>query len=412
MGFKITNFNKLWIGETISLLGSQITILAIPLTALIYLDASPTAMGLLQAMSSLPFFLFALFIGVLVDNRRRKPILMSSNMISCILLMLIPILFWLDILSIPLLLILQFLLATMTVVFELTYLSYLPSLINKEEITSSNSKLEGSRAIAQVTGPSMGGLLIQLITAPFAIMVNILTYFISVLFLASITKKEDPPQRTHDVNIFRQIAEGLLTLIKNEILRSLSISTALLNFFGSAFSALYLIYVVKNLSINPTTLGTILGIGSIGALLGAGFANRINNKLGIGYTIIISTLISGFGVMLIPLISTDNLFITFPALVFSQVCIGFGGTVYFISQVSLRQAITPNHLLGRVNASNRFISRGLMPLGAFLGGLAGELLSVKTALIIISLGAFSPAIWTLLTPVKNIKKLSDINDNS
>ncbi|MFC5775871.1 MFS transporter [Ectobacillus antri] len=409
---KFSDFSKLWVGETISMLGSQISTLAIPLTAVVFLNASPKEMGIMQAMATLPFFLFSLFIGVLVDNRKRRPILIMSNIASLVLLASVPLLYWLDTLTISILVIVQFFIASMAVIFELTYLSYLPTLIDKDKITECNSKLEGSRAVAQIAGPSAGGLLVQIFSAPFAIIIDSLSYLFSVIFLMQIDKKEEAPQKPNKVKVFRQIGEGIITLVRNPILRSLSVSTALLNFFGSAFSSLYVIYVIKNLSINSSSLGIIVGIGSIGALVGATIATKLNKIIGIGNTIILASLISGLGVILVPAITTTNFLILVSILVLSQICIGLGGTVYFISQVSLRQAVTPNHLMGRVNASNRFISRGLMPVGALLGGIIGEVVGVKYTLILISIGAFSPAIWTLFTPVKKLKDISELNSEN
>ncbi|OPD56276.1 MFS transporter [Bacillus anthracis] len=401
------NFSKLWIGETVSMLGSQISTLAIPLTAVLFLNASAKEMGIMQMMATLPFFMFSLFIGVLVDNMKRKPLLILANIGSFLLLASIPLLYWSSLLTITILFMIQFLIACMTVLFELTYLSYLPTLVERENITECNSKLEGSRAVSQIAGPSIGGVLVQFFSAPFAIILDAFSYIISTIFLLLIDKKEEQSQKKEKVRVFFQIKEGLIILVKNPILCSLSISTALLNFFGSAFSSLYVIYTVKSLSLNASLLGIIIGIGSIGALLGASIATKLNKILGLGNTIIVSCLISGFGVMLVPLTST-NIMITVPILILSQLLIGLGGTMYFISQVSLRQATTPDHLMGRVNASNRFISRGFMPIGALLGGVLGGIIGVKLTLILVSIGALSPAVWTMFTPVRTIKDLSEL----
>lgn len=412
MKVQLTNndFNKLWFGETISMFGAQLTTLAIPLVAVILLNASPMEMGLLTAFSTLPFFLFSLFIGIIVDNNKRKPLLIIANIGSMIFLTNIAIFYWFDLLTIYILCIIQFLLASMAVLFELTYLSYVPSLVEKENLSGSNSKLEGSRAVAQMGGPGLGGILIQVFSAPVAIIIDVFSYLISTISLFAIRTEEDVVKSNGKIKIFSQIKEGLLVLIKHKILMSISSATALLNFFGSAFAALYVIYVVENLLISPTLLGIILGLGSVGALIGAFIATVITKKMGIGKSILIGSLFSGLGVIIVPL-APDTLLVSTPLLILAQLFIGLGGTIYFISQVTLRQTITPTNLLGRVNASNRFITRGFMPLGAILGGALASVLNIKIALLIISLGAFTPALFIGLSPIIKIFSTKDAIDN-
>lgn len=242
---KFNDFSKLWLGKSISMFGAQISTLAIPLTAVLVFHASPSEMGILQALNTLPFFIFSLFIGAVVDQYKKRPLLIMANLGSILFLCTIPLFFWLELLTMSIVYIVTFLVATMAVIFELAYLSYLPSLVNKNELSSGNSKLEGSRAVAQMAGPSVAGILIQLVSAPLAILFNALTYIVSIVSLSFIKKNEAPPIKKQKQNIFLQIKQGLEALLKHPILRALSSSTALLNFFGSAFAALYLIYVVK-----------------------------------------------------------------------------------------------------------------------------------------------------------------------
>lgn len=407
---KFNDFSKLWLGESISMFGAQISTLAIPLTAVLVFHASPSEMGILQALNTLPFFIFSLFIGAVVDQYKKRPLLIMANLGSILFLCTIPLFFWLELLTMSIVYIVTFLVATMAVIFELAYLSYLPSLVNKNELSSGNSKLEGSRAVAQMAGPSVAGILIQLVSAPLAILFNALTYIVSIVSLSFIKKNEASPIKKQKQNIFLQIKQGLEALLKHPILRALSSSTALLNFFGSAFAALYLIYVVNTLAIGPSLIGLIVGLGSLGALLGAFTATKLNNNLGLGSTLLLATLSSALGMLCVPLAPSSSTLFTIPILMLSQLLIAFGGTVYFISQVSLRQSITPSHLLGRVNASNRFISRGCMPLGGVMGGILGGTIGLKFTLILMAFGAITPAIVIALSPVYRVKKIDDVQE--
>jgi MFS family permease len=401
------NFYLLWYGQTVSLFGSQISVIAVPLTAVTLLNATSWQMGVLQALGSLPFFLFSLFVGVWIDRAKRKPFLLYANIISALLLLTIPLLYFLGILHMHHLYIIIFLTATASMIFELAYLSYMPSIVATKHIAKANSKLEASRSISSIAGPSLAGWLISILTAPFAIIIDVLSFLISSI-LISFIKSNEQVQPTKSQNLFQSIKEGLVIILKEPIFKSITFSTAILNFCGSAFGAVYILYLVKSLEISSFYLGLVLGAGSAGALLGSFVTNPLIVRLGIGKSLIVSCLMIVFGSIIVPPIPIHvNLYVKFLLLCLGQLFSTIGSTVYFITQVSLRQTITPNHLLGRVNASNRFISRGFMPIGAFAGGILGSWISIKLTLLIFGFGFVLSAIILLLSPVAKLKEITE-----
>jgi MFS family permease len=408
--YKINNdFNKLWFGETVSMFGAQISMLAIPLLAVMLLEATPMEMGILTACGSFPFFLFSLFIGAIVDNHKRKPLLIIANIGSFTFLTMIVSLYWFSLLTMNTLYILQFLLASMAVLFELTYLSYVPSLVDKDKLSTSNSKLEGSRAVAQMGGPGIGGILVEILSAPFALITHACSYVVSTISLLLIKKEEQVVKSAQNKSVFGQIKEGLSVLVKNKVLLSITSTTALLNSLKSSFSAVYIIYVVEMLSINSSLLGIIVGIGSVGALIGASITTFLTKKVGIGKSILTGCLFYCLGIIIVPFIPATP-YVSTVFLIIAQFFTALGGTIYFISQVTLRQTITPNNLLGRVNASNRFISRSFAPFGALLGGALASFLSVKMALLIIAVASLIPIVFMLASPIMRIHSVEDATD--
>lgn len=403
------NFNLFWIAQTISIFGSQITVVGLPLTAIYFLQANSFEMGIFQALATLPFFLFSLFVGVWIDRSKKKYILLFCNIMMAMVLLFIPLGGYFNFLDLTIFYIVVFFAGTFSMIFELAYLSYLPLMVSKNNISKSNSRLEISRTILDVSGPAIAGNIIAILTAPIAIIIDIFCYLISSIFLVKIKFKE--PTITKEIkppNIFKQIYEGIQVLFKSNILRSISLSTASLNFFRTAFDTIFILYLAKIVHISPTQIGLILGIGSIGGVAGALLATKISNKIGIGKSIIISTLIIWIGGMTVPFSSSVSF--SFIIIIIGLMLLNFGNTMYFITQVSLRQSITPPQLLGRINASNRFLTRGAMPLGGIFGGFLGVITSLHTALIIITFGYISATFILYLSSVKNVRTISDVEE--
>jgi MFS family permease len=397
-------FVKLWAGHTISRFGSEISQLAIPLTAALVLNASAVQMGLLGAFEFAPFLLLSLFAGVWVDRLPRRPILIVADIGRAVLLGSIPVAAFLGVLRIEQLYLVGILTGALTVFFDVADQSYLPVLIHREHLVEGNSKLEMSRSVAQITGPGVAGALVQLFSAPLAVVVDAASFVASVIFLLFIHTAEPPPVRHTDepTSIWAELREGLAVVLGNPLLRPIAGCTGTTNLFTNAMAAVYVLYVTRQLGIGPALLGLILAAGGPGALLGAFVAGKVANRFGLGATIIGSSLIGGLANLLVPL-ATGPSVVLVGMLMLSQFVGGIMGPVYNVNQVSLRQAITPDRLQGRMNASVRFLVWGTIPIGALLGGALGEAFGLWPTLMAMSTCSVLATFWVAFSPVRALR---------
>nr|MDQ3930803.1 MFS transporter [Chloroflexota bacterium] len=386
------DFMRLWAGETVSMFGSQITYIAIPLTAALVLHAEPGQMGVLQAASFAPFLLLTLFAGVWVDRKRRRPILILANAGRAALLALIPISAFFGWLSMGQLYVISLLVGSLTVFFELAYQSYLPTLVSKDELVEGNSKLQTSASVSNIGGPGLAGLMLEVLSAPFALLADAVPFLFSAFMMLRIRKPEPEPQRTHERGSFRrELGEGISIVFKNTYLRVFALEAASYNFFWNLVEAVYILYAVRELGATPLVIGLVFSVGSIGSLLGALIAARWANRFGIGQAITWSMAIACVSTLLIPM-SSDG--VLGPWLVGASFFLGgLGVTVSVVHVISLRQTVTPGHLLGRMNGSYRFLTWGVIPIGALLGGYLGEVLGLRTALAIGAAGMSLAWLW-------------------
>jgi len=397
------DFLKLWAGQSVSQCGSQITILALPLTAALTLHASAANMGFLAAASTAPFLLFGLFAGVWVDRLRRRPILMIADVARFTLLALIPILALLDALALIDLYIIAFLVGILTVFFEVAYTSFLPAVVGRAHLVDGNSKLETTRSAAQIAGPSAAGALVQLITAPIAIAVDALSFLVSVLFLSLIRTPEPPPvQPATRRRIWAEIGEGLRAVMDNPILRATMGSAGTVNMFGSMLFAVYVLYAL-HIGIGAGLLGLTFAVGNLGYLCGAFLTRRITHRLGIGPTISAGLIVMAVCGLLVPL-AGGSLILSISCLMVAQFARGFGGTLFNINNVSLRQTITPDHLLGRVTATSRFVSTGALTIGSLAGGILGAVVGLRPTLMIGAVGGLFAVVWVLCSPIRALRE--------
>lgn len=397
------NFLKLWAGETISVFGSQVTLLALPLTAVLVLGATPAQMGVLGAIEMAPFLFISLFAGVWVDRWRLRPVMVLADIGRAILLGSIPTAYAFGVLSIEFLFVIALMTGILTVFFDVAYQSYLPVLVERKQLVEGNGKLEVSRSVAQITGPGLAGTLVQVATAPVALALDAVSFAFSALFLGIIRHTEPAkPVSTVKRNIWREIGEGLGGVFGNPYLRSIAACTGTSNLFGNIGQAVFTIFVIRELHLDAFLLGLIFGISSIGALIGAFMAGWMARRFGLGWTIIGTAFVFGIGGLAAPLaygpvpvlmlILTTGLFIN-----------NWSNPIYNINQVSLRQAITPHRLLGRMNASMRFLVWGTMPIGSLIGGLLGEIIGLRATLLVAALGTFLSVLPVLFSPVRDLK---------
>jgi MFS family permease len=397
------DFMKLWVGETISLLGSQVTSLALPLTAALILKASAEQMGVLNATQFLPFLLVGLFAGAWVDRRQRRPVLIIGDIGRALLLATIPLAALAGALHMEQLYVIGFLVGVLTVFFDVAYQSYLPSLVGRAGLVEGNSKLELSRSITAIAGPGVAGLLVQILTAPIAIALDAFSFLASAFFLGRITTTEAPPERHEQKHILREIAEGMGVVLGNPSLRAIAACTATSNLFSNISQTVFILYATRDLNLDAAALGVIYGIASVGGLLGALYVARVTRRFGLGYTIIGSMILGGLGWLFAPLASGSWL-VAVPLIILGVSLNAFGGTIYNINQVSLRQTITPHRLLGRMNASMRFIVWGTIPVGALVGGWLGGAIGLRQTLVVGAVGSMLPSLWIIFSPVRGLRE--------
>jgi MFS family permease len=400
-------FLKLWTGQTISQFGTQISQLAIPLTAALVLTASPAEMGFLTAVEFAPFLLLSLFAGVWVDRMQRRPILIVADVGRAVALGSIPLAAGLHVLQMGQLYVVALVTGVLTVFFDVAYQAYLPVLVSRPHLVEGNSKLEVSRSVAQIAGPGIAGALVQLISAPLAVLVDALSYVASVISLLFIHVAEPPPARHPRPagkagSIWLELREGLGVVLGNPLLRSIAGCTATSNLFGNALQAVFVLYVTRQLGLQPAVIGLIFSVSGPGALLGALTAGELARRFGLGRTIVGSIFATGLGSLLIPLASGPEPVIV-GMLMLAQFVAGFGNPVYNINQVSLRQTITPDHLQGRMNASMRFIVWGTIPIGALLGGALGEVFGLWPTIMAMALAELTAPAWVIFSPVRQLR---------
>jgi MFS family permease len=393
------HFAWLWMGQTVSNFGSWITSNGLALTAVLVLHVTTFQMGLLAALGSVPALLFGLLAGVWIDRLPRKRLLILADLGRTLLLLLIPLAALYGMLRIELLYGVIVLLGTLTVFFEIAHKSFLPALIDREQLAEGNSKLEASSALAEIAGPSLSGLLIQAISAPFAIIFDALSFLFSAWCIGMIRVQEpaNPPIEKSQ-SIWKGMREGLQVLWQDGRLRALAISAGMRNFFGGAFATLYTIYVVRDLGVTPLMFGILVTMGGAGALLGALVAPWAARRFGLGKLLIASLLIDGCMTLCIPL-AAGPMLVVVTLLIASQLVGDCCAALHSVNEVSLRQTVVPERFLGRVNASMHFIGTALGPIGAILAGLCGELVGVRPTLFIGAIGMFCSFVCLLFSPV-------------
>jgi MFS family permease len=399
------DFLKLWTGQTISEFGSQISGLAVPLLAAISLHASPFEFSLLGVLGFMPFILFALPAGVWVDRLRRRQILIVCDAARAALLAVIPLLWALDVLEIWHLLVLQFVIGVFTVFFDVAYQSYLPALIEREHLVDGNSKLQLTVGVSQVAGPSVAGALIAAVTAPYAILVDAVSFVGSTMFMVGMRHRENTPEHTAGEarpKMWPQVKEGLDWVVKHPWLRAIAACTGTSNFFSSLAFSIIVLYMVRTLELSAFAIGFVFAVGSAGSIVAAILTNRLSRGIGVGPTIVSTIAFSSLSGLLIPLAPKS---FPLPFLMLANAAFGFGAVAYNITQVSLRQAITPERLQGRMNAAMRWIVWGTIPLGSLLGGGLATWFSLRTAIWVGVLGqmfAFVPVLFGGIPRIREI----------
>ena len=398
------DFMKLWIGQSISQFGTPVSQLALPWIAVKTLNASPFAVAALGTVEFAPFLFFTLPAGVWVDRLPRRMVLIVGDLGRCIILLSVPIVWAFGGLTLAQLFIVGFLTGVLTVFFDVAYQSYLPFLVDREALVEGNSKLEVTRSSAQIAGPALGGGLIQVLTAPYAVLADAISYVVSGGFLVAIRRTEHPVEQHADgrrTGMRQELADGLRYVLGHRLLRAQAASTATANFFWNLSFSILIVYAARNLDMSAGLVGIAFGLGSIGWLLGALAAPHMQKRFGVGKATIYASLISGPSALLVPLAPKS---FPLPFLVLSGILGGFGAVVYNIEQVSLRQAITPERLQGRMNSVMRFLVWGAIPIGSLTGGALATWIGLRPTLF---LGGFAmlAVLPLVFSPIRTLQEM-------
>lgn len=396
------NFMKLWSSQAISSFGSQMTFLALPLTAVLVLDATPSQMGILMALEALPTLLIGLFVGVWVDHYRRRPILIMADVGRAVLLGVVPVAAILGLLRIEHLYIVCFLVSALGLFFGVAHRSFLPSLVGREHLVEANSKLELSNSMAEIVGPGAAGGLVQVVTAPIAIVVDALSYLVSAVLLGLIRVSEPEPRPAVSHNIGVEIGEGLKFVLHDRRLRAIAGCLGTLYLFNSVIEAAFILYVTQKVGLGAGWLGLIFAGGSVGFLLGAFLPGWVVRQFGWGPGMIVGLLLVGLSDLLVPVVSGSlAVVVAVAVLMAAQFFFGLGLVVFNAGQVSFRQAMTPDALQGRMNATMSFLAGAVVPLGGLLGGFLGEAIGLRPTLLLAALGEILSVLWLLLSPMRS-----------
>lgn len=393
--WRLANYRLLWSAATISSFGSQVSQIAIPLLAAITLHASPLQMGVLAAAQNAAVPVFGLFAGVLADRRRRMPLLVFADLARALLLLSIPLAWWADHLSIPLLIVVAFFSGAFGVIFDVTRQSMIPTMVDRDQLVDANGKIYLSETASDLVGPGLAGAMVQLLGAPAAILIDAVSYLASALFLVRMKLVEQisnsAPWSLRIVG--REIAEGYRAVMSIPILQRMSLSVAAGNLFESARNAVLILFMTRELDFSASLVGIIYAIGGAGFFIGALLPGPAANRLGLGRAITTGLLILWLGDVLYPLAGGPKL-VAAGMLSLAMFIFGIGGSIFDVNQFSLRQAVTPDPVRGRANATIRVLVRGIAPIGALIGGLIAEAYGLRAALIFAALS--SPASLLIL----------------
>jgi MFS family permease len=403
------NFLRLWAGQTISVFGSLITGTALPFTAILALGATPVQMGLLAAAGLLPKFLVGLVAGAWVDRLPRRPLMIAADLGRAALLVTIPLAASFHHLHIEHLYVVAFLQGVLNTVFDIAYTAYLPELISRQELVEGNSRLTATASAAEFCAFGLGGWLVQWFGGPVAVLIDAATFLGSAAFLAAIRAPEPAPgerparDAVETPDLRREIGEGLRAVLDHPLLRSLAAATVLLDFSFRLGGTVILLFTNRTLGFPPGILGMIFAVGGVTSLLGALAAGPLTRRIGAGPTMIGGLCFTGLGVLFVPL-ARGATPLSAAFLVANQVVTDPAYTVYEINQVSLRQAVTPDRLLGRVNATLRFLGFGAMLLGTLLGGLLGQHAGLRATLLLGGTGTLLAAALLAISPVRDARQ--------
>jgi MFS family permease len=413
--YHVSDFNRLWLGQSISQLGSQVTALALPLTAVLYLNATPGQVGLLAAVRGVAFAGLMLFFGVLVDRHRRRTVMIISDFGRAAVTLAVPVLAWARILSMPCLYAAAFLLGALAVVFSLAYRAYLPSLVSPAVLLAANSRLQTTESLADVAGPGLAGLLIQLAGAPFAMLADAASFLVSGVSVIAIRAAEPAvaPAKPADSGFFltivRDVRAGLAVTFRHPALRLVAASSCVFNVFATVMLTIFVLYAVRTAHLSPGQIGLIFaGFGAGGVLAAVALSRTM--RAGLGHVLAIGYATGAAAIAALPFIGgTPDIRTACLAGVF--LIAGCAIVSANIVEMTIRQAATPGELQGRVAAGFYFLTASLTPLAALAAGELGGLIGFRATLIVAAAGIPASLPWIMVRRIRRLRTLDDMSEN-
>jgi len=400
------DFMLLWSGQAISEMGAAVTLLALPLTAVVVLRASTFQVGLLTSASTLAFALIALPAGAIVDRRAKRWLMIWCDVARLLIIGSVPLAAAFGVLTLGQLYAVAITAGVCTVFFDVSYQSYLPALISKDALADGNGKLGSTQSFAQVAGPGLGGGLVGLVGAAGAMTANAISYAVSVVSLLAIRAREEPPPPAPRQTLRAEVFEGLKFVVRHPILRSIAACTGTANLFGAMAAALEIIFLVRVLHVRPADTGLLIAVGSLGGVAGGILSGRLSRLIGSARIIWFSMLVIGFPQLIVPLAEPGWRVALFPV---GFAAFSFSAVVYNVAQVSYRQAICPPRLLGRMNAAVRWVVWGTLPLGGVIGGALGTVLGVRATLWIAFAGSWAAGWWLVFSPLRSLRDVLEVD---
>lgn len=407
--WKHSDFMKFWTGETLSLFGTQVTFLALPLTAILVLNATPQQIGLIRFLENIPFLLLAMAVGAWVDRRRKRPVMIGANVVRALLIVSVPVLAITGGLSMSVLYAIAFGMGVGTVFFDVCWMSFVPSLVSKEQLVEANSKVSTSYSAADVAGPGLGGGLVQLFSAPKALFADAFSYVISIISLLSIKAEEPVPERSGQRRLLRDIKEGLGLVLGNRYVRATTAQGGLWNFCFVMSNTIFLLYAVREKHFSGGLVGLVLSVGAIGAILGSALASTLSRRFPYGRMIMVATAFGTLPSFLIPAASGSRTAVMVTFMV-SFFLLQYGLATANVLMITLRQAVTPRDMLARMTAASRTVLYTLGPLGGLVAGALGASIGLRATLWVTAAGFAISLVPIYVSPIPSLRKLPSSPD--
>ena len=396
-------FRRFFAGQFVSLVGDQVSLIALPLVGVLVLHAGPAQMGYLTTAALLPNLLFSLHAGAWVDRHgRRRQVMLATDIGRAALLVSIPIAYGLDLLTIEQLYVVGFLEGTLSVFFYVAYSTLFVALVPRDRYVEGQSLLNGSRALSFVGGPSLGGLLVQALSAPAALAADAVSFLVSAFSLSRISPEEPPTEPAESGHL----RAGATYIRHSPVIRASLLATATINFFNFVFFALVILYANQYLHIQPGALGAVIAVASIGSVIGSIVTGRIGRRIGIGPAFVLGCVLFPAPLVLVPLAGGPH-WLVLVCVTVAEFFSGFGVMLLDISGGAIKAAVVPDRLRARVSGAYMLVNYGVRPLGALAGGLLGAEIGVRSTLWIATAGAIAGVLWLLPSPIMGMRELPE-----